>query len=109
MVEANAEEKLIQWKMYQAVYWYRRGYLHRKEALRQFAYWSGLEPKVAEVLFQANMCLTLAELGSFQYRPRLDPKMFMPRGRGLKTIARRKRFLAKRNRELSKSCTSTGQ
>lgn len=81
MAEADAEEKLIDWKMYQAVYWYRRGYINRQAALAQFAYWSGLEPKVAEVLFQANMALTLKELGGFKYRPLLDQKMFTPRTR----------------------------
>lgn len=106
MAEANAEEKLIQWKMYQAVYWYKRGYLLRRDALAQFTYWSGLEPRVAGYLFQANMCLSLAELGAFQYRPNIDQSLFMPLGRGRKTVARRRRLLQKRQRALAESCGS---
>lgn len=102
MATTDAEEKLVQWKMYQSIYWFRRGYINMAEALAQFSYWSGLTPEASRLLFDLNRkSMTLADLAAFKYRPRLDPAIFTPRVQSPGKLRPRR----KRARAADGSCT----
>lgn len=81
MAEPSAEERIVTWKLYQAIYWWRRKYILFDEAVAQIQYWGEFEKNVARLFLQANRELTLKELAGFRFRPPLFDDSVMQKAR----------------------------